>query len=124
MSQNLQLKRCRPHPFVKISFSLNNIVRQRIADNPSKCVEVVLFVNEIQFNNAIPFLMRYYLEMDQVTGNIVLCQWQVFTALFVVFWVISAFFDNFIITAILCVICGLIAGSNHVHGKRPVFTVE
>ena len=52
MSQNLQLKRCRPHPFVKISFSSNNIVQQRIADNPSKCVEVVLFVNEIQLKEC------------------------------------------------------------------------
>jgi len=60
--------------------------------------------------------------MDPVSKSMVcpsqLLPWQIFTALFVVFWAISAFFDNFIITAILCVLCGVIAGSNQVHGKR------
>ena len=52
--------------------------------------------------------------MDSVS----LCPSQIFIALFVLFWAISAFFDNFVITAILCVMFGIIAGSNQVHGKQ------
>ena len=54
-----------------------------------------------------------------------ICPWHLFTALLGAFWIISAFFDNFVVTAILCVLCGLIAGSKQVHGLcRRRFMVE
>jgi len=32
--------------------------------------------------------------------------WHIYTAIFVTFWALSAYFDNFLITAILCVAGG------------------